>query len=187
MTCLDLTGQRSSKFRLLKVIFMTLFGISGTQLFPLMFHFLRLIFYSILDTQNFPPKSLPKQTSFVGEEIFQHDLNFNDKSSTIYTIQVILAGIMALFTGGTGIMAICREKLLSMKIYSLFMLLVTFITGIGSFSSPNLVSLKNLILPLLGGGMSSLISFVFSIITRKQNDSEHPKSAYSNYHYPYNA
>ncbi|OTF69484.1 hypothetical protein BLA29_011959, partial [Euroglyphus maynei] len=96
-----------------------------------------------MDRQTFPPKPLPKGNSLFGLEIFQHDLNFK--------------AILALITGGTGFMAICREKLATMKIYSFIMLLITFITGMGSFCLPNLVHWSNIILPLLGGGVSSLL------------------------------
>lgn len=78
MSCLDSNGQpNSTKFKFLKGLLMTLFGISGTQLFSLLFHFFRLISYTILNTQSFPPKPLPKQTSLFGTEAFEHNLNFN--------------------------------------------------------------------------------------------------------------
>nr|XP_046915967.1 LOW QUALITY PROTEIN: uncharacterized protein LOC124496493 [Dermatophagoides farinae] len=184
MSCLDPTGRRPSKFRCLKAFFLTFFGISGTQILPLMFHFIRLVSYFLLDRQTFPPKPLPKGNSLFGLEIFQHDLNFDDNSSSVYTVQVIVAAILAIITGVTGFMAICREKLTTMKIYSFIMLLITFITGMGSFCLPNLVTLTNIILPLLGGGVSSLLSFVFSLLTQQQLDQEHAPS-YQNY-YPYN-
>lgn len=113
-----------------------------------------------------------------------HLLHIMDNSSSVYTVQVIVAAILAIITGVTGFMAICREKLTTMKIYSFIMLLITFITGMGSFCLPNLVHWTNIILPLLGGGVSSLLSFVFSLLTQQQLDQEHAPS-YQNY-YPYN-
>nr|XP_027193694.1 uncharacterized protein LOC113788441 [Dermatophagoides pteronyssinus] len=184
MTCLDPTGRRPSKFRCLKAFFLTIFGITGTQLFPLIFHFIRLVSYFLMDRQTFLPKPLPKGNSLFGLEIFQHDLNFNDNSSSVYTVQVIVAAIASILIGLTGFMAICREKLTTMKIYSFIMLLITFVTGFGSFCLPNLVHWTNIILPLLGGSVSSLLSFVFTLLTQQQLDQENP-SSYHNY-YPYN-
>lgn len=97
-----------------------------------------------------------------------------------------MAAVGAVATGATGLTAMCREKKGLMRAYSIVMLIITFITGMGSYSSPNLVNIRNLILPLLGGGISSLVSFVFSMFTKKRAQTDRPTS-YQNYYSPYNS